>query len=1147
MRTQVQQVSGPEVEAKTYFERKHIGQILECIVTGLTFSRPDDPLAYIEDCVHRLRVGDLPSGKSKLKWDTFIPPPIASTSSQAPPQSARKSRNSVAPIRKKLVTLPALQQQPLSMPVVGGEKMLNRRGKSAKREAASVLNDEGGVLRPPTGGMRSQSRALPPISHDAGRATAQSSPAADLFAKKRSGAAWNNIVFVLGGPGCGKGTQCSRIARDFNYTHLSAGDLLRDEVATGSNLGKELDSMMKEGKIVPMHVTIGLLSAAMEKAAPSEGFLIDGFPRQLDQAEAFEKEIHSCKFVLYFECSDELLEKRLLKRGETSGRADDNIATIKKRFRTFIETSMPVIDAYTAKGKCVLISSEPPVEEVYNNVKKNFQKSSRPMGKAWDNIVFVLGGPGCGKGTQCSRIAKDYNYTHLSAGDLLRDEVAKGSELGKELDGMMKEGKIVPMQVTIGLLKGAMEKAPADAEGFLIDGFPRQLDQAIAFEEQIRSCKFVLYFECSDELLEKRLLKRGETSGRADDNIATIKKRFRTFVETSMPVIDTYTAKGKCVLISSEPPVEEVYRNVKRNFEKVAPLNHPNVVFVLGGPGSGKGTQCVRLAKEFSLTHLSSGDLLRAEIENGSPIGKQVESIMQEGKMVPMALIMGLLRSAMEQKMDTPGFLIDGFPRAMSQAIEFEKSVRIGQCRTVLFFSCPLPVLEARLIDRGKTSGRVDDNIETIRKRFKTFQDESVEVVDYFRQKGKVVEISSEAAVEDVYQEARKVFVQEKRLDHPNVVFILGGPGSGKGTQCARLSKDFALKHISTGDLLRHEVDAGTEVGRLAQSIMIDGGMVPMDLIMGLLVQEIKNNFNAKGFLIDGFPRSLDQTLAFERTVGIPRSVVYFNCPLSVLEERLLERGKTSGRADDTLDTIKQRFVTYERESLPVVEHYRKSGKLVQISSVSPVDEVYAQAKTHFENAESHRQLPFDNRNLVFVLGGPGSGKGTQCAKLVNELGWAHLSTGDLLRDEVAKGSELGQRLEADMKEGKMVPMDVTMQLLLSAMEDRKDAPGYLIDGFPRTMEQAEAFEQKIGHCTFVLFFSADHAALTARLIKRGETSGRADDNAESIAKRLKTFDEMSMPVITHFQKSGRVREVVSEGSVEEITGRTLSCFEDLR
>ena len=108
------------------------------------------------------------------------------------------------------------------------------------------------------------------------------------------------IVFVLGGPGCGKGTQCDKIVADFHYKHLSAGDLLREEVASGSERGKELDAIMKEGKLVPVAVTLGLLRAAIDRihrVEHGDRFLIDGFPRETDQAVEFEKEVCACLFV----------------------------------------------------------------------------------------------------------------------------------------------------------------------------------------------------------------------------------------------------------------------------------------------------------------------------------------------------------------------------------------------------------------------------------------------------------------------------------------------------------------------------------------------------------------------------------------------------------------------------------------------------------------------------------------------------------------------------------------------------------------------------------------------------------------------------------------------------------------------------------
>jgi adenylate kinase (isozyme 1 subfamily) len=188
----------------------------------------------------------------------------------------------------------------------------------------------------------------------------------------------------------------------------------------------------------------------------------------------------------------------------------------------------------------------------------------------------VLGGPGSGKGTQCEKLVRDRGYVHLSAGDLLRDEVKSGSELGQECQRIMKEGKLVPPQVIIRLLREAMERAVAAAPtgalpvDILIDGFPRALDQAGMFERSILAPEIVLFFDCPEEVMEARLLKRGETSGRADDNAETIRKRFRTFVEQSLPVVESYEKRGKAVRISATSTPDEVYAQVLKAIDAKA-------------------------------------------------------------------------------------------------------------------------------------------------------------------------------------------------------------------------------------------------------------------------------------------------------------------------------------------------------------------------------------------------------------------------------------------------------------------------------------------------------------------------------------------------------------------------------------------------
>ncbi|KAL5706746.1 UMP/CMP kinase [Ranunculus cassubicifolius] len=185
-------------------------------------------------------------------------------------------------------------------------------------------------------------------------------------------------------------------------------------------------------------------------------------------------------------------------------------------------------------------------------------------------VVFVLGGPGSGKGTQCANIVEHYGFTHLSAGDLLREEIKSGSENGTMISNMIKEGKIVPSEVTVKLLQRAMQES--DNDKFLIDGFPRNEENRAAFENVTGIVpEFVLFFDCSEEEMERRLLCRNQ--GRVDDNIETIRKRFKVFVESSLPVIEYYGSKNKVQKIDAGKPIAEVFATVKTIFTETHEKN----------------------------------------------------------------------------------------------------------------------------------------------------------------------------------------------------------------------------------------------------------------------------------------------------------------------------------------------------------------------------------------------------------------------------------------------------------------------------------------------------------------------------------------------------------------------------------------------
>ena len=189
-------------------------------------------------------------------------------------------------------------------------------------------------------------------------------------------------------------------------------------------------------------------------------------------------------------------------------------------------------------------------------------------------VVFFLGGPGSGKGTQSDFLSHDYGFIHLSAGDLLREEQDReGSQYGPMIRENIKEGIIVPMEVTVKLLENAIRTKLAETSDdgtgrFLVDGFPRKMDQAVFFEQSVCPSKLTLFLDCPEDVMQRRLLKRGETSGRSDDNAESIKKRFRVFLETSMPVVTHFEEQGKVVKISAVGSPDQVYKDVKKGLEE---------------------------------------------------------------------------------------------------------------------------------------------------------------------------------------------------------------------------------------------------------------------------------------------------------------------------------------------------------------------------------------------------------------------------------------------------------------------------------------------------------------------------------------------------------------------------------------------------
>ena len=185
------------------------------------------------------------------------------------------------------------------------------------------------------------------------------------------------VVFVIGGPGSGKGTQCAKIKDEFKYNHMSTGDVLRTVVKEKKAPGwQELEADMKEGKLISSQKLISFVKVGIV-ASPNKKILLDGFPRNkenLDEWNKQMKDVADVVAVVYFELADEVMKERLLGRNE--GRADDNEETIAKRISTFNEETKPVIEAYEKEGKVIKIDASKSVDDVFAEVKQKFTEKN---------------------------------------------------------------------------------------------------------------------------------------------------------------------------------------------------------------------------------------------------------------------------------------------------------------------------------------------------------------------------------------------------------------------------------------------------------------------------------------------------------------------------------------------------------------------------------------------------------------------------------------------------------------------------------------------------------------------------------------------------------------------------------------------------
>ncbi|XP_012577993.1 PREDICTED: adenylate kinase isoenzyme 5 isoform X2 [Condylura cristata] len=523
-------------DAKEYLARREIPQLFESLLNGLMCSKPEDPVEYLESCLQKVK--EL-GGCDKVKWDTFV----SQEKKTLPPLNGGQSRRS----------------------------FLRNESDTDLSETAELI-EEYEVFDP--------TRPRP------------------------------KIILVIGGPGSGKGTQSLKIAERYGFQYISVGELLRKKIHNTSSNRKWslIAKIITTGELAPQETTITEIKQKLMQIPDEEGIVIDGFPRDVAQALSFEDQICTPDLVVFLACANQRLKERLLKRAEQQGRPDDNLKATQRRLINFKQNAAPLVKYFQEKGLIMTFDADRDEDEVFYDISMAVDSKLFPnkeaaagssdldplmmldtgeiidTGSDYEDqgedqlnvfgedttggfmedlkkckIIFMIGGPGSGKGTQCEKLVEKYGFTHLSTGELLRNELATESERSKLIRDIMERGDLVPSGFILELLKEAMVASLHDTKGFLIDGYPREVKQGEEFGHRIGEPHLVICMDCSADTMTNRLLQKRQRSPRMDNSTAAIAKRLETYYRASIPVIAYYETKTQLHKINAEGTPEEVF------------------------------------------------------------------------------------------------------------------------------------------------------------------------------------------------------------------------------------------------------------------------------------------------------------------------------------------------------------------------------------------------------------------------------------------------------------------------------------------------------------------------------------------------------------------------------------------------------------
>ncbi|TYZ65957.1 hypothetical protein PybrP1_007066 [[Pythium] brassicae (nom. inval.)] len=439
----------------------------------------------------------------------------------------------------------------------------------------------------------------------------------------------------------------------------------------------------------------------------------------------------------------------------------------------------------------------------------------------------------------------------------------------------------------------------------------------------------------------------------------------------------------------------DLYRQSAAPWRGDAPTTggHAPKIVLCGPTGAGKGTQCAAIVDEFGVLPLSTGEMLRAHMQQGSALGVKAQAFIGAGELVPDELMLSMLLERLGQDdCRQRGWVLDGFPRTEMQArvmlahgvvpdvvlvldvpdaeILRRAAERLVDPLTGLSYHSsvnPAPAAVAARVVR-----RPEDAEHLVRKRIATYREHRAAVHEAFAKKAVVVHVDGARSRASVAQKITRDIYHARGLRRPLTVrqppklVISGPPAGGKGTQCERIVKAFRVVHLSTGDMLRAAIQANAPLGLAAKAFMDAGELVPDDLIIDLILARLQRpDCVRRGWLLDGFPRTRAQAQALLSRGIVPDAMLILEVPDDDIVQRIAgrvldpETGKTYHvtanpppaavasrcivRSDDNADTVRVRLQTYHANCAEVRRAFASACDVVRADGTQAIERIAEQ------------------------------------------------------------------------------------------------------------------------------------------------------------------------------------------------------------